>query len=135
MVIFDTCHAGAAIGVKRGGRDPFAFQGAIESLRHSNGAHTIAAAAAGEEAQEVAELGHGVLTYVLLAGLQAVERGPLADKAIKPSNPEEVVDVFEWFSYAAGQVPRLTEKYFHATQKVSVNSSDNIFPLLPLRQK
>ena len=135
VVIFDTRHSGAALGLKRGGRDPFAFQGAIEALRHSNGAHTIAAAAAGEEALEVEELGHGILTYALLAGLRAVDRGPLVQKSIIPSNADEVVDVYEWFSYAAGNVPRLTEKYFHAKQNVSVNSSDNVFPLLPLREK
>jgi predicted GNAT family acetyltransferase len=132
IIILDTCQSGAALG-KSGGRNPFAFQGAIETLRRSNGAHTIAAAAAGEEAKEVEELGHGLLTYTLLAGLKAVDRGPLADKWIKPSNPEEVVDVFEWFSYASGQVPRIADRYFKARQNVSVNSADNIFPVLPLK--
>jgi WD40 repeat protein len=135
VVIFDTCNSGAAVSPRRGGRDPFAFQGAIETLRRTNGAHTIAAAASGQEAKEVDELGHGVLTYALLAGLGAVDRGPLADKGIAPSNPEGVVDVFEWFQYAAGQVPRVTAKYFGQQQQVSVSSTDNIFPLLPLRNR
>jgi hypothetical protein len=133
VIIFDACHSGAAVGLRRGARDPFAFEGAIETLHRSNGAHTIAAAAAGEEAHELEELGHGVLTYTLLAGLKAVDGGPLAKDAIRPGSPDGVVNVFEWFSYAASHVPRLTEKYFRARQNVSVNSSDNVFPLLPLR--
>lgn len=123
VIIFDTCNSGAAVSPNRGGRDPFAFQGAIETLRRTNGAHTIAAAASGQEAKEVEELGHGVLTYTLLAGLKAVDRGPLLDKAIPPTNPEAVVDVFEWFQYAAGNVPRITAKYFQQQQQVSVSSS------------
>jgi WD40 repeat protein len=132
VVVFDTCQSGAAVGLKHAGRDPFGFQGAIERIRHANGAHTIAAAAAGEEAKELDELGHGLLTYALLAGVRAVDRGPLADRPIRTNNPDEVVDVSEWFSYASGNVPRLAERYFKARQNVSVCCSENIFPLLPL---
>jgi hypothetical protein len=132
VVVFDTCQSGAVVGLKQAGRDPFGFQGAIERIRHANGAHTIAAAAAGEEAKELDELGHGLLTYALLAGVRAVDRGPLADRPIRTNNPDEVVDVSEWFSYAAGNVPRLAERYFKARQNVSVCCSENIFPLLPL---
>lgn len=134
VVIFDTCQSGAALGLKGGSRNPFAFQGAIETLRRSNGAHTIAAANAGQEAQEIDELGHGLLTYALLAGARSVRRGPLVDTYVKPNSSEEVIDVFEWFSFASGHVPRLADRYFKASQNVSVNNTDNIFPILPLRE-
>lgn len=134
VVIYDTCHAGAAVSKAGTGRDPFAFRGAIETLKRSNGAHTLAAAASGQEAKEVDELGHGVLTYALLAGVGAASGGPLADRPILPGDPSNVVSVLEWFSYAAGHVPRLTEKYFQAQQQVSLNSAEQVFPLIPTRR-
>ena len=73
----------------RTARNPFAFRGVIERLSRSQGVFTIAATAASDEAQEVKELGHGVLTYALLAGLRAVDNGPLADEGILPAKSME----------------------------------------------
>jgi WD40 repeat protein len=135
VLVLDTCQSGGALALRRG-RDPFALRGAVERLSRSQGVFTIAAAAAGEEAQEVQELGHGVLTYALLAGLRAVEGGPLEGKEwIKPNNPERVADVLEWFSFASGQVPRLTRKYFGREQDVQSSGQGNSFPLLPVEEK
>jgi WD40 repeat protein len=131
VVVFDTCHSGAAVVAS--GREPFALRGAVERLSRSTGLYTLAAAAAGDEAKEVDELGHGVLSYVLLAGLGAVDRGPLADQAIRPGNAEQVVDVLEWFSYATGQVPRLTKRYFGREQDVQFSNEGRNFPILPLK--
>jgi len=57
---------------------------------------TIAASAAAEEAKESKQLGHGLLTYALLAGLGAVKEGPLEGKRIEPSSPDQTVYVLEW---------------------------------------
>jgi uncharacterized caspase-like protein len=135
VLILDTCQSGGALSVKRSGRDPFALRGAVERLSRSQGVFTIAAAAAGEEAQEVEELGHGVLSYVLLAGLKGVDGGPLEGQGIKPNNPDRVTDVLEWFSYAAGHVPRLTKKYFGREQDVQSSGQGNSFPVLPVEDR
>jgi uncharacterized caspase-like protein len=134
ILILDTCASGGALGLAMKGRSGVALRGAVERLSRSQGIFTIAAATASEEAQESKELGHGVLSYSLLAGLKAVERGPLVDKYVQPSGPEGVVDVMEWFSFAAGQVPRLTERLYGASQDVQVGNQGTNFPVLPLEE-
>jgi hypothetical protein len=135
ILILDTCASGGALGVALRGRSGFALRGAIERLSRSQGVFTIAAAAATEEAQEAKQLGHGVLSYALLAGLKAVDEGPLADRYVQPSNPERVIDVMEWFAFAAGQVPRLTENLYGASQDVQTSTQGTSFPVLPLEAK
>jgi len=134
VLILDTCASGGALGLTVQGRSAFALRGAIERLARSQGVFTIAAAASTEEAQEAGELGHGVLTYALLAGLKAIDAGPLAGKYVQSSRPEQVIDVMEWFTFASGQVPRLTEKYFGISQEVQTSTQGASFPLLPLEE-
>lgn len=134
LLILDTCASGGALGTLTKGRSGFALRGAIERLSRSQGIFSIAASSASEQAQEAKELGHGVLSYSLLAGLKAVDRGPLAEKHIQPGSPERVVDVLEWFTFAAGQVPRLTEKYSGVAQDVQTCTQGTSFPLLPLEE-
>ena len=100
-------------------RNPFAFRVAIERLSRSQGVFTIAASAATDEAQEISELRHGVLTYSLLVGLRAVDEGPLVDKSVRPDNPEQVADVLGWFNFASSHVPRLTRKYLGSEQQAN----------------
>ena len=132
LLILDTCSSGGALSSALRSRSGFALRGAIERLSRTQGVFTIAAAAATEEAQESKELGHGVLSYALLAGLKAVDGGPLEGRYVQPSNPERVVDVMEWFGFAAGQVPRLTEKLYGASQDVQMSTQGTSFPVLPL---
>jgi uncharacterized caspase-like protein len=132
ILILDTCASGGAVGLTKTGRNPFAFRGVIEKLGRSQGVFTLAAAAASEEAQEVKQLGHGVLTYALLAGLGAVDEGPLKDRAIRPENAERVASVFEWFNFASSHVPRLTRQYLGREQDVRVSSLGESFPILPV---
>ena len=132
VLILDTCGSGGATGVLQKGRNPFAFRGEIERLNRAEGVFTIAACAATEEAQEPKELGHGVLSYALLAGLREVDKkGPLANKGVDTANPNQVVDVLEWFSFAAGQTPGLMKTYFGREQDVHTSGSGTSFPLLP----
>ena len=135
LLILDTCASGGALGISRQGRDPFAFRGAIEKLGTSPGVFTIAASAAGEEAQEIGELGHGVLTYALLAGLRAVPPGgPLDNLAVQPAGPDGLADVLEWFSYASGHVPRLTKRYLGQEQDVQTSGHGTSFLVLPVNR-
>ena len=133
MLVFDTCNSGAVIA-KEGGlqRNPFAFRGAVERLGRSNGSFIIAAAAANQEATEFNQLGHGVLTYSLLAALRAVDAGPLAGKPVQSSGPDQVVGVLEWFSYADGNVPRVCKQLQGSQQQVKMSVQGSGFPVLPL---
>ena len=135
LLIFDTCASGGALEINRQGSDPFAFRGAIEQLGRRQGIFTLAASGAGQEAQEISELGHGVLTYALLAGLGAVAKaGPLEGLVIHPTSPDGRADVLEWFSYASGHVPRLTRRYLGREQDVQIGGHGASFPLLPLEE-
>ena len=86
----------------------------------------------GRRGEESKELGHGVLSYALLAGLRGIDRGPLEGKFVQTNNPDRVVDVLEWFTFAAGQVPRLTEKLYGQPQDVQTSTQGGSFPVLPL---
>lgn len=133
MLILDTCASGAAVDLFRvASRNPFALRGDIERLSRSQGVYVVAASAATEEAKEADELGHGILTYTLLAGLKAVHRGPLERLAVQPSGPNQMVDVLEWFSFASGHVARLTKRYCGQEQNVHMAGRGGSFPVLPL---
>ncbi len=132
VLILDTCASGGAIQLTQLSRSGVALRGAVERLSRASGVFTIAGAAAGEEAKEALELKHGILSYTLLAGLKAVDSGPLEGKAISPGNREGVVDVMEWFSFASGHVPRLTEGLFGISQDVLTSTQGQSFPILPL---
>lgn len=134
VLILDTCSSGGALGLALRGRSGLSLRGAVERLSRASGVFTIAAAAASEEAQEAKQLGHGVLTYSLLAGLKAVDEGPLAGKYAQPAGPDQVVDVMEWFTFAAGQVPRLTQSLYGTGQDVQTSTQGASFPVLPLEE-
>ncbi|HET6881647.1 MAG TPA: caspase family protein, partial [Pirellulales bacterium] len=135
VLIFDTCQSGGALAVHQTARDPFAFRGALERLSHSQGVFTIAAAAANDQAQEAQQLKHGLLTYALLAGLGAVDEGPLAGQQLKPAGDANVAEVREWFSFAQDKVPLLTKLYFGQEQFVGFSGQGASFPVLPLKDK
>lgn len=131
VVIYDTCQSGGALALARTSRSPFAFRGALERMSRAQGSFTIAAAAATDEAQESPQLGHGVLTYALLAAAGAVEAGPLVKQPLRPQTADNLVDVREWFSFAQDKVPSLTKLYFGQEQFVGFSGQGNSFPLLP----
>jgi WD40 repeat protein len=133
VLVLDTCASGGAVGLAKTARNPFALRGAVERLSRNRGVYAIAAAASTEEAQEVGELGHGVLTYALLAGLKAVDGGPLQEEWVRPGGAEPVVEVLEWFGFAAKHVPRVTKRYFGREQEVVPRTEGTSFPVLPLQ--
>ena len=130
MVVFDTCASGGALRLNKHGGNPFDFRGALDRIGSDTGIFMIAAAGEDEEAQEVEDLKHGLLTYSLLAAAGAVEHGPLRDKAVMTSNPRQTIDVLEWFSFSSGVVPRLMQQYFGRAQEVRLTGSGTAFPVL-----
>jgi len=133
VVIYDTCQSGGAVLTSRTGRDPFQFQKALETMSRTQGSFILAAASAGEEAQEVPELGHGVLTYALLAALGGVDAGPLKRRSLTLPEDEKLLRVRGWFGYAQDEVPTLTKAYFGKEQFVRFAGEGADFALLPIR--
>jgi hypothetical protein len=131
ILILDTCASGSMLQSGRTLRDPVAFRSFIDRLGQRQGVFTIAAAAAGEEAQEIEELSHGALTYALLAALRAVPPGPLEGRALHPGNPRGLADVMDWFSFASGHVPHLTERFLGKEQAVQTSGQGRSFAVLP----
>jgi WD40 repeat protein len=135
VLIFDTCHSGSAIALAGKKQNPFAFRGAMERFSRAQGVYSLAATAADELAAETKELGHSILTYALLAGLKAVEHGPLQGQALRAGS-RGAVDVLAWFRYARDHVPRLYEQYVGRPQQVELSGEDQpSFPLLRLETK
>jgi uncharacterized caspase-like protein len=132
MVVFDTGQSGRALPVLKTTRNPFAFRGAIERLSRAQGAFTIASAAVSDEATEVSELGHGVLSYSFLAGLKAVDRGPLVDQWVQPSENDKVAQAVDLFSFSSSHARRLGKRYFGQEQEIQYSSSGMTFPVLPV---
>jgi len=132
IVIYDTCQSGGAMGVSRTARSPFQFRKAMESMSRSQGSFVIAATAATDEAQEVPELGHGVLTYALLAGVGAVDKGPLKRRTARADDEEKVVKVREWLGFAQDEVPILTRAFFGQEQFIRFTGAGSNFAVLPL---
>jgi WD40 repeat protein len=130
MLVLDTCQSGSAAGLSFRGRGPFAFRGEVERLSRAQGVFTLAASAPKEEAQEVEELGHGVLSYALLAAVGEVDKGPLAGKGLKGGGA--VVDVLGWFGYATERLPELAQRYGLEAQEPYLSSRGSTFPVLPL---
>lgn len=128
VLIFDTCHSGGAVGLAGAGRNPFAFRGAVERFARAQGVYLLSAVAANDLAGEAPALGHGIMTYSLLAGSGGISKGPLAGKSLSADRP---VDVLGWFGYAQANVPDLCRTYVGRPQHVEVAGSDQpSFPLL-----
>lgn len=132
VMIFDTCQSGGTIALVPTARNPFAFRGAMERLSRAQGVFTLAAAPATADAQELPQLGHGVLTYALLAALGNVRGGPLDGQSLKSQS--NVVEVRDWFAYAQDKVPLLTRLFFNQEQFVGFSGQGASFPVLPAKE-
>ena len=128
VVVYDTCQSGGAVAIAGLSRNPLEFQRAFETFRRSTGSHVIAAATASQDAEEIRDLGHGALTYALLAGLGAVDKGPLKTQAASTKNG--LVQVRDWLSFAQDMVPALTKLYYGREQLVDVFAEGRSFPIL-----
>jgi uncharacterized caspase-like protein len=132
ILILDTCASGGAVERVRE-KTGFAVRGSVQRLGWKYGLLTVAGAASSQAAMESDQLGHGVLSYVLLAALQAVEIGPLADKPIELA-ATTVVESTDWVKYAQGQVPALTKTIFGREQEVQYTQEGQSFPVLSLQK-
>ena len=106
------------------------------ALEYDKGIFTLAASAEDAAAFEHPMTGDiGILTFTLLAGMGAVEdkHNLLGGARVEAENPNDQVDVLDWFHFAEKHVPRLAEKL--AGQKdyhIEMRGREPDFPLLRL---
>jgi uncharacterized caspase-like protein len=131
VLVVDAGASGVAFGGALKGRSEFGLRGAVERLSRSQSIYTVAAAAATGRAVEHAELGHGALSYALLAGAKGVEGGPLKGQSVGPTDGG-AVDVTDWLNFAAEHAGPLAGQLAGAPQDVHASSPAKGFPILTL---
>ncbi|MDO4575857.1 MAG: caspase family protein [Planctomycetia bacterium] len=123
IVIYDTCQSEAALK-----RSAMEERKAMELLSKMTGCFTIAAASGKEAALELPDMGHGVLTYALLGGLGAAERGLLKDRSA--ASDDGLIRVRDWLGFAQDNVGKLSELSFGKEQRAIFQAGANNFPIL-----
>lgn len=99
ILIIDACNSGQALEAEEKRRGPMNSKG-LAQLAYEKGMYILTAAQGYQAALEVAEVGHGLLTYSLLEeGLKRLA----AD--IAPKDGQVVVR--EWLDYATQRVPQM----------------------------
>jgi len=119
LIVMDACQSGGSVELlaSRGAAE----EKAIAQLSRSAGIHVMASAGSEQFATEVAELGHGIFTYLLIKALQGD-----ADGAPKDGK----VTIYELKSYLDDQVPELTRKLKGKPQYPYTFSRGQDFPLV-----
>jgi WD40 repeat protein len=119
LLIYDACKSGAALtgGAFRGVETD---QQALGVMAHAQGIYVLTAATATQYAGEVRALGHGILTYALLEGLNG--KATLGGSA-------DAITVLGLLSYVDDRVPELTKLYRGGEQFPVYSSSGQNFPL------
>ena len=109
LFVIDACNSGQALEAEEKRRGPMNSRG-LAQLAYEKGMYVLTAAQSYQAAQEVSELGHGLLTYALIT--EGLDSGS-AD--VEPKDGRVVAR--EWLDYATGRVPRLQlEKIAEARQ-------------------
>ena len=96
LLVIDACNSGQALEAEEKRRGPMNAKG-LAQLAYEKGMYVLAAAQSYQAAREVSELGHGLLTFVL------VEEGLKTMKANR--NEDSRLTAREWFDYATRRVP------------------------------
>lgn len=123
IVIYDTCQSEAALK-----RSAMEERKAMEQLSRMTGCFTIAAASGKDAAMELPDVGHGVLTYALLGGLGAAEKGLLKDRSAV--SEDGFLRVRDWLGFAQDNVSKLSELSFGTEQRAIFQAGANNFPIL-----
>lgn len=127
LVVLDACHSGGAMqGLAQAlaSRSSPGLIRAQQRLADSTGAFLIAASTEAQVANEIPELGHGVLTYAILDALG--RDGPPAANRDLDGN----VTVSSVIQYVSQVVPRLTDRYHRQRQEVVQSAAGQDFPLV-----
>jgi WD40 repeat protein len=100
VLVLDACNSGQALEAEERRRGPMNSKG-LAQLAYEKGMYVLTAAQSYQAALEAAQLGHGLLTYVL------VEEGLQKGEADSRAAHDGQIVVREWFDFAAERVPRM----------------------------
>jgi hypothetical protein len=121
VVILDACESGSALDILA--RTPQAERAALEMLARAEGLFIIAASTRQQDAIEIPELGHGVLTYAILSALGA--RGDA-----EPAAASAIVTMHELLKYISQKVPELAARLGRGVRQVPMSIHRGMdFPL------
>ena len=119
IIIMDACQSGGSVELlaMRGSME----EKAIAQLSRSAGIHVLASAGSEQNAKEIAQLGHGLFTYVLLKAMSGAADGVPHDGKIT---------IYELKSYLDDQVPELNRQYSGKIQYPYTFSRGHDFPIV-----
>lgn len=119
IIIMDACQSGGSVELlaSRGSNE----EKALAQLSRSAGIHVLASAGGEQNAKEIAELKHGLFTYVLLEALNGKADGAPKDGKIT---------IYELKSYLDDQVPELNAQYNGKLQFPYTFSRGQDFPVV-----
>jgi WD40 repeat protein len=100
VLVLDACNSGQALEAEEQRRGPMNSKG-LAQLAYEKGMYVLTAAQSYQAALEAAQLGHGLLTYVL------VDEGLQKGEADSRASHDGRIVVREWFDFAAERVPRM----------------------------
>jgi len=110
VLVIDACNSGQALESKERRRGPMNSKG-LAQLAYEKGMYILTAAQGYQAALEVAQVGHGLLTYAL------VEEG--LKKGAADFNPKDgKIELREWLDFATVRVPELQLSKIDEAQKV-----------------
>jgi len=126
VAFLDTCYSGAAGGrtfLAKRTRSSQVDDLFLERLTRSKGRAIITASRAAEVSMELPELGHGVFTYYLLAGLNGA-----ADL-----NGDGIVTVQELYEYVEQQVTQKSRSVGGNQHPVMKGELEGVLPLVKVK--
>ena len=114
-LIIDACNSGQALGGERDGRGPMNAKG-LAQLAYDKGMYILTAAQSYQAALEAPQVGHGLLTFALVAeGLTQA----MADDA-----PQDgTILAREWLDYATNRVPQMQLNKMKAARGIGLELS------------
>ena len=115
LMVIDACNSGQALEAEERRRGPMNSKG-LAQLAYEKGMYILTAAQSYQAAQEVSQLGHGLLTYAL------VEEG--LKQGVADSDPKDgQIVVREWFDYATTRVPNMQLEKLKAARDLGIGLS------------
>jgi WD40 repeat protein len=109
VLVIDACNSGQALDSTEARRGPMNSKG-LAQLAYEKGMYLLTAAQGYQEAQEITQLGHGLLTYAL------VDEGLVQAKAVGAG---QNIYLRDWLSYPLQEVPRLQFDWLHNALKAN----------------
>lgn len=116
VLVLDACNSGQALEAEEKRRGPMNAKG-MAQLAYEKGMYVLAAAQSYQAALEAAQVGHGLLTYVLVQ--EGLQKGEADSRA---AHDGQIV-VREWFDYAADRVPRMRVEQLMQKRGLKIGSA------------